>query len=433
MSNRTEDTENERLRAEIRHLRSLLTGEEGTQAPPPSMQGQTAQSAPELANTRKELEQRARLFDTVLSSLVDFVFTFDRAGRFTCVNPALLALWQMRLEDALGKNFYELNYPAELADRLQQQIETVFQTGQTIRDETPYTNAAGATGYYEYIFAPAFGKEDQVEAVAGSTRDITQRYQAQAEKEALLKSLDVERARLAGLFMQAPAFIAVLRGPQHTIEMTNPLYDQLIGRADALGKSVLEAMPEVEAQGFIELLDTVYRTGRPFVGSNARFVFQAENDAAPQEHFVDFVYQPLLEADGAVSGVFVHGVDLTEYRQAQSEIENLNRRLRRSVQETHHRVKNNLQVISALVELQTDGASLVPAAALARIGHHTRALATIHDLLTHEAKSSIEAEYISVRAALDKLVPLCRWTRARPLPFWSPNWSATRSSTGRRK
>ena len=77
----------------------------------------------------------------------------------------------------MGKNFSELNYPAELAARLQQQIQEVIETRGHVQDETPFTSAAG-TRYYEYIFVPVTAPDGTVEAVAGSTRDITERKEA---------------------------------------------------------------------------------------------------------------------------------------------------------------------------------------------------------------------------------------------------------------
>lgn len=102
---------------------------------------------------------------------------------------------------------------------------------------------------------------------------------------------------------------------------------------------------------------------------------------------------------------------LDEREQHLEEIETLNRRLQRSIQATHHRVKNNLQIISALVELQTDeGEETVPVAAMSRIGRHVRALAALHDLLTEETKEDGEAGLISVKAAMNKLIPLLQAT-----------------------
>jgi PAS domain S-box-containing protein len=141
---------------------------------------------------RFRLEQQYRLFDITLSSISDFAYIFDRKFRFVYVNQALLDLWGLRLEEAVGKDFHDLKYPYELAERLHRQIQQVFDTKEGLRDETPYTSPTGAGGYYEYIFRPVFDRDGNVEVVAGSTRDITSRKQVE---EALKQSQ--ESLRLA--------------------------------------------------------------------------------------------------------------------------------------------------------------------------------------------------------------------------------------------
>ena len=376
-----------------------------------------------LSLAQEQLAQQARLFDTVLSSIVDFVYTFDRAGRFTYVNQALLDLWQIPLEEALGKNFFELNYPAKLAAALQKQIEIVYENGQTLRDETPYTSAAGTTGYYEYIFVPVFDKQGQVETVVGSTRDITERHQEKAEREILLKTLEVERKRLANLFLQTPAFIAVLRGAEHTFELVNAPYYQMVGNRELIGKKVRDALPEIEGQGFFEILDEVYRSGKPFVGKNMAIAFQENPDTPCNEHFLDFVYQPLIEADGTVSGIVAHGVDLTDHKLAQQaleertrEIENLNERLQRSMTETHHRVKNNLQVISSLIEMQAfdyETVHQVPLEKFLQLKTHISTLSLVHDLLTKSVKENEDAQRVSAKVILERLLPMLQQTAGK--------------------
>jgi PAS domain S-box-containing protein len=130
---------------------------------------------------RFRLEKQSRILDITLSSISDFAYIFDRDGRFVFINQALLNLWGLKLEEAVGKNFFELQYPDELAARLQHQIQEVFTTKHGLTDETEYTSPTGAGGYYEYIFRPVFDREGNVELVAGSTRDITERKRVEAE------------------------------------------------------------------------------------------------------------------------------------------------------------------------------------------------------------------------------------------------------------
>ncbi|MEO8049817.1 MAG: PAS domain S-box protein, partial [Acidobacteriota bacterium] len=146
----------------------------------------------ERKKTESALRQQWEAFDTVLSNTPDFAYTFDLDGRFTYVNRSLLSLWQRTLEDSVGKNFFDLAYPQDLAERLQRQIQDVIRTKAPVRDHTPFTDPNGETGYYEYIFVPVLAQDGQVQAVAGSTRDITELRRAEEairESEARFRSL----------------------------------------------------------------------------------------------------------------------------------------------------------------------------------------------------------------------------------------------------
>ena len=125
-------------------------------------------------------------------------------------------------------------------------------------------------------------------------------------------------ARLREVFAQAPAFMAVLRGPEHCFEFANPAYMQLIGRTNGIiGKTVEEVLPEVRGQGFITLLDNVLSSGEAFVGREVPVVLNGAS------RYVDFVYQPLIEGDGTRAGVVAHGVDVTEQVLARRQVERL--------------------------------------------------------------------------------------------------------------
>lgn len=141
------------------------------------------QKAPEENASERSihLEQQFRILHITISSIPDFAYIFDREGRFVFANQPLLSLWGLKLEDAVGKNFFDLQYPDELAARLQRQIQTVFDTRVGLTDETEYRSQTGAGGYYEYIFRPVFNAEGEADFVVGSTRDITERKRMEAE------------------------------------------------------------------------------------------------------------------------------------------------------------------------------------------------------------------------------------------------------------
>lgn len=175
--------------------------------------------------------------------------------------------------------------------------------------------------------------------------------QAIEDREHLLRDLQVERERLRSIFMQAPAFIAVLRGPEHVFEMANPPYQQLVGHRDIIGKPVREALPEIEGQGYFELLDQVYTSGKPFVGNEARVLLQLEPDDSLEERFVNFVYQPLVQAGDSVSGIFVHGVDVTDQVHARKEVEELSSAKSDFLAVMSHELRTPLSAILGYSEL----------------------------------------------------------------------------------
>ncbi len=139
-----------------------------------------------------ELEKQLQIFDITLSHITDFAYIFDREGRFVYANRPLLELWGMSLDQVKGKNFFDLNYPPDLAIRLHKQIQGVIETKSTIRDETLYLSPTGVEGVYEYIFSPVFGQGGEVEVVAGSTRNITDRKMVQEELERRVRERTAE-------------------------------------------------------------------------------------------------------------------------------------------------------------------------------------------------------------------------------------------------
>jgi PAS domain S-box-containing protein len=148
----------------------------------------------------------------------------------------------------------------------------------------------------------------------GVLQDVTQRRVAEQERERLLRELENERALLAEVFNLSPSFMTVLRGPKHVFELSNGRYYELVGHRELIGKTAREALPEVEGQGYFEILDRVYQTGQPFVGKNMHAMVKRTAEDAPSEIVMDLVYQPLRNREGMVTGIFAHGADLTEHK-----------------------------------------------------------------------------------------------------------------------
>ncbi len=167
------------------------------------------------AESRLQLEAeiraaQARTFDMALSSIQDFAYTFDRQLRFTYSNKPLLDLLGITLEEIVGKTFWDLPYPQDLADRLSAQIEQVFVTKAQVVGETFYASPTGVQGWFEYIFNPVIGPDGSVTTVAGSTRDITKRLQQEKDLAALNESERTARAEAERASRMKDEFLATL-------------------------------------------------------------------------------------------------------------------------------------------------------------------------------------------------------------------------------
>ena len=241
-------------------------------------------------------------------------------------NDAWAPIPAERHPGALGRPAREVW--TDIWDVVGHQFEQVRRTGEgyaTYDQMLPMVRAGVAQEtYWNYSFTPIRGEDGTVAGVFNQGHETTARIMS--ERRAL-----AERERLRRMFDQAPGFMAMLQGEEHIFELANDAYIRLIGRADVLGKSVREALPDVEGQGYFELLDKVYESGEPYVGSAVPVELQRTDGEPVERRFVDIVYQPITDAQGQVTGIFVEGSDVTERVDAEARLRDLNETLERRV------------------------------------------------------------------------------------------------------
>ena len=126
------------------------------------------------------------------------------------------------------------------------------------------------------------------------------------------------RRQFAELFQEAPMFMALLRGPEHRFEFVNPGYLRLIGHREVVGHPIAEVLGDAASQGYVGMLDEVYRSGAPISADGAKYAMQAAAGGPVLDRYVDFVLQPVRASNGEVAGVLVLGSDVTD--RVQSEI-----------------------------------------------------------------------------------------------------------------
>ena len=200
---------------------------------------------------------------------------------------------------------------AEIWDIIGPQIEQVMAGGPATWHENqlvPITRHGKREDvYWTYSYGP-IDDPDAANGIGGVLVVCTETTATVlAERE---RAAQADRQRR--LFEQAPSFMAILEGPEHRITFANAAYMRLVGDREVIGRRVSDALPEAAAQGYLELLDRVFQSGVAYSATSAKFIVEAAFGEAANERYLDFVYQPITDAEGHVTGVFVEGHDVTE-------------------------------------------------------------------------------------------------------------------------
>lgn len=262
--------------------------------------------------------------------------------------------------------------------------------------------------WFRFSYSPVRRDDGIVAGMFCACVEITNEVLAQRYR-------DEENTRLVNLFEEAPGIIAVLRGPDHVFELTNRSYLTLVGHRDLIGKPVRDALPEVQGQGYFELLDQVYTSGQPFVGHAVPLRVQREPGGPLEECYLDFVYQPIRDQYGKVTGIFLEGSDVTVRKRIEDELREANRQKDDFLAMLAHELRNPLAPITTAAQLlqrgQMDAPGIARASAIiARQAQHMTAL--VNDLLdvsrVTRGQVTMAQEHVAVESLVQEAVEQVR-------------------------
>jgi len=242
--------------------------------------------------------------------------------------------------EVVGKTYAEA-FPELVGTALPGILDRVYQTGESFVSPESFVrldrNGDGNLEdcFFRFSLHPLRNAAAHVYGMIAAAVDITEQVNARraletalSDRDRLLREMEAGRKRLHGLFENAPAFVCILRGPDHVFELVNPLFQRLVGKDRPLvGLPAREGMPEMVDQGFIGLLDGVYRTGEPFIGREAKVRLDLLGDGVLQEAFVTFVYQPMRNEHGQIEGIDVFGFEVTDHVRTRQKAEGLAEKL----------------------------------------------------------------------------------------------------------
>ena len=144
---------------------------------------------------------------------------------------------------------------------------------------------------------------------------VRQNFLSFVERDSRIDQIFERRNELHAMYEQAPGFIATSEGPNHRFTFANASYKRLVNRDHLVGLTVAEALPEIADQNFLFLLDQVFETGNPYVGTAVPIRLRTAS-GSDELRYVNFVYQPVRDTAGQITGLFCEGYDATAERVA---------------------------------------------------------------------------------------------------------------------
>ena len=228
---------------------------------------------------------------------------------------------------ALGRPFREVW--SEVWEQITPLVDTALGGEATWSENLPLTierNGYPEECWFTFSYSPLRDDSGEIAGFFCAAVETTDRVLAE-------RRLVAERERQRLLFEHVPGFVGILRGPDHVFEYVNDAYDRVSGKRGFVGKTVRTAFPELASSGLFEALDRAFATGQPYVVHDVPLSLQRTPGAEPDQLFLSFTYQPIVDERGEVTGIFVQGQDVTQEHQALAELTRLNATLEYQVEE----------------------------------------------------------------------------------------------------
>ncbi|MBO2008144.1 PAS domain-containing protein [Siccationidurans soli] len=289
----------------------------------------------QAAEAQKALDEARLRTDFILESLPVLVWTNRPDGTPDYFNPRWLELTGKKHEELITESTWDdITHPDDRAN-LVQAWQDALRKGQLFQHEYRLRRHDGQYRWLLIRVSPRLDAEGRITMWVGAGSDITEQRQMvqellQAnEQQAILsdqayqtyRQAEVQRETYESLFMQAPALICILRGPDFRYDFVNTRYQDLFRGRQLVGLPLVDALPELQSQGIVELLENVYSTGETFYGNEVPLQLQRP-DGTAFSGFYNFTYQRFSEANQP-TGIMVSAFDVTALVQARHALERL--------------------------------------------------------------------------------------------------------------
>lgn len=341
-------------------------------------------------------------YRSIIGAVQEGIWMVDADFRTTFVNARMTTMLGYTAEEMMGRPVTDFMHPPEAQAFAQQRQERV--AGKARQYDGKYRRKDGSDLWVIVSATPLTEAEDRFTGAIALMADITDR-----------KHLEMEQARMAAIIAFSEDAI-VSKDLNGIVTSWNAAAERLYGwtAAEMIGRSKAQVIPPDLPEELETILGKIRR------GERIQHYETRRMHKNGTLFDVAISVSPVKDAQGRIIGAATIVRDITERRRTerelqrrQTEVEALNMRLKRAMQETHHRVKNNLQIVSAMIDMQSmehREAQSVPIQEFDRLSRHIRTLAAVHDLLTRSLQEEENAQRVSSAAVIGELMALLEAT-----------------------
>ncbi|MFN0082629.1 MAG: chemotaxis protein CheB [Ferruginibacter sp.] len=265
----------------------------------------------ELYDRNDEIDQSRKFAESILAVLHEPLLLLDTKFRIKRANASFYRMYKLTESEVKGKILFELqekiwDHPdlrhefAELANNIHKKRELEIALTFPKRGER-----------HLCFNMQTINRDSGEQLILLAFEDITERKNIEKLNVNRANAVLKEHEKLHHFLMDSPALFAILKGPNHVFEFANTMYHEFTGNKDLIGKAIVDAMPELSEQGFIKLLDDVFRTGINYLAKE-KPLFLKTGNVKTDNTFLNFSYQATKDDQGVIDGILVFAYDVTE-------------------------------------------------------------------------------------------------------------------------
>ncbi|MDR8390047.1 PAS domain S-box protein [Aliifodinibius sp. S!AR15-10] len=332
----------------------------------------------------RALQEEKEFTETVLNSLPGLFYVLDQEGKIVRFNNRATKVFGIPAEKINGRSPAEFVHESN-QEKVPEEIRAVLEEGYREFQITLKT-VGGDAAIYQFN-ADRLEQNGQI-YIIGTGLDITEKKEPEDKLSSLLqehgqrKKVEADRNKLQEMFEEAPTPKCLLEGPDLRYAIANKAYRQLVGEEYIIGKRVVDVVPEVKEQGYMDVLEEVYRTGEAYLGYGDPVQIDKRKEDSSQNYIFNLLFMPLFDEDGEVYGIFIEAMDFSKQIAYQQQLKKSLKEKDTLLAEIHHRVKNNLAIITGMMELQATEAKEGELRDSLRVAQQRiRTIANIHELL----------------------------------------------------